>query len=345
MGTTTVSASIGILQSNNVVVTVTDVKVLQLATNALAYDSTSGKIFVSLPGPQGQVAVIDPVTGSIVQSVQVGNEPNRLTVSSDGQFLYVSIDNENTVKRLSLPTLATDLTFSLSSPVSSPGDYLCGKDMKVVPGNARTVVIATARHLIDAGSCAFNQPDETAVFQDGTKLPNTWSGVPVVHRLEFSDSPSLLFGLGTFSPGSLARFSVTASGLSLIDFSYLLANYPGRDLKFFNGLIYTASGDVYNGYTRVGSFTNTGVLNIRPDPARNRLFAVTPGVSDSVATIQAFDPASLTLLGSLDIPNLSIPAVPQYPRFTDLVRWGTDGLAFRTSSNEVVILRSPLVGS
>lgn len=344
VGTTTVSARSGSLQSNAVSVTVTDVRVLPLATRALAYDSISGKLFVSIPGTQGQVAIIDPVTGSIVRSVQVGNEPNRLTVSDDGQFLYVSIDNESTVKRLSLPILATDLTFPLSDPVRSPSDYLCAKDMKVVPGNARTIVIATAAHLIDPGSCVNSPPDEAAVFQDGIKLPDTLT-LQSVHLLEFSDSPSLLFGLSTFTGGDLSRISVTASGLSLID-SSRLANWPGGDFKFLNGRIYTQSGHVYNGYTEVGSFTNAGVWSLRPDPVRNRLFVVTdlttPGSANaqSVATIQAFDPISLKLLGSVDIPNLAIPAVS-----TDLVRWGTDGLAFRTSSNQVVILRTPLVGS
>jgi hypothetical protein len=341
VGTTTVSARSGPLQSNTVSVTVTDIKVLLLATNALAYDSVSGKLFVSM-GTQGQVAVIDPVTGSLVQSVQVGNEPGRLTVSNDGQFLYVSIDNESTVKRLTLPTLATDLTFSLSEPNTGP--YFCAKDMRVVPGNARAVVIVTATHGINPGACLFDiTPYQAALFQDGIKLPNT--PMASVHGLEFSDSPSLLFGVDTFSPGGLSRISVTASGLSLIDYSRL-DHWPGREVKFLNGLIYTQSGHVYNGYTRIGSFTNSGVWSLRPDPVRNRLFAVTSnGFSDSLATIQAFDPISLTLLGSVDIPNLGVPAVPQYQRFTDLVRWGTDGLAFRTSSNEVVILRSPLVGS
>jgi hypothetical protein len=316
--------------------------VLPLATRALAYDSVSGKLFVSTPGTQGQVAVIDPVTGSIVQSVQVGKEPNRLTVSDDGQFLYVSIDNESTVKRLTLPTLAINLTLPLSDPVvAGPTELLCAEDMKVVPGNARMVVITTARHLIGSGC---GPADEAAVFQDGIKLPNTLT-LQSVHLLEFSDSPSLLFGLSTFSGGDLSRISVTASGLSLIDSSQL-TNWPGGDFKFLNGRIYTASGHVYTGYTRIGSFTNSGVWSLRPDPVRNRLFVVTdltiPGNANAntVATIQAYDPVSLTLLGSVDIPNLAIPAAS-----TDLVRWGTDGLAFRTSSNQVVILRTPLAGS
>lgn len=347
-GTATVKASLGMLTSNSVSVTVSDVKVLRLATNDIAYDNVSRKLYASLPGSQGRIATIDPVTGSITQSTVIGAEPDRLAISDDGQFLYVSIDNENVVRRLALPALTTDLTFPLTNmaPVTLPGEYLCGKDIKVVPGNARTVVVATARHLIAPRSCTFNEPDGVAVYQDGLKLPNIWTGFPFVHLLEFSDSPSLLFGAGTFSPGSLSRLSVTASGLSLID-SSTLASWPGRDFKFLNGLIYAASGQVINAttYSVVGSFTNTGAFSLRPDANSKRLFAVTVlGLDDSVATIQAFDLNTLTLNGSLDIPSLATTAIPQYPRYTSLVRWGSDGLAFRTSSDEVVIVRSPLVG-
>ena len=312
----------------------------------LAYDNVSRKLYASLAGAQGRIATIDPVTGSVTQSPVIGDEPDHLAISDDGQFLYVSIDNENAVKRLTLPVLATDLTFPLDNLAPVSRDYLCGKDIKVVPGNPRTVVIAIAGHLIAPRSCTFSEPDGVAVYQDGLKLPNTWTGFPFVHLLEFSDSPSVLFGAGTFSPGSLSRLSVTASGLSLID-SSTLASWPGRDFTFLNGLIYSASGQVINAttYAVIGSFTNTGAFTLRPDANSKRLFAVTALGSDySVATIQAFDLNTLSLNGSLDIPSLATTAIPQYPPYTSLVRWGSDGLAFRTSSDEIVIVRSPLVG-
>jgi hypothetical protein len=345
LGTTSVNASLGGLKSNSVTVTVSDVKVLPLATNDLAYDNVSRKIYVSQPGTQGRITTIDPVSGSLIQSTIIGNEPGRLALSDDGQSLYVSIDNENAVKRLTVPALTTDLTFSLTNhtPVNFPGEFLCGKDMKVVPGNSGTVVVAVARHGMESRSCVFNDPDGAAVFQNGTMLPNK---VPSVHYLEFSDSASLLFSLSTFSPASLSRLAVTGSGLSLID-SNSLANWSGRDFKFLDGLIYTASGDVINAstYSVVGSYSRIGAFTIRPDPVSKRLFTVTVlGVDDSVATVQVFDVKTLSLIGSLDIPNLAITAIPQYPRYTGLVRWGSDGLAFRTSSNEVVIVRSPLIG-
>lgn len=352
LGTTTVSASLGNLTSNLIPITVSDVRVISLSTNDLAYDSISGRLYASTPGPQGRILTIDPVTGSTGPSVAVGSDPNKLAISEDGLYLYVSMDDSSAIRRLSLPALTTDLNFSLGalSP-SNPQEYICGKDIKVIPGRSQDVVVARARHL-GSGSCIFNEPSDIAIFQNGIELPNRFTGPggAFVHLIEFSDSASTLFGLGTFSPGDLVRLSVTPSGLSLIDFGRL-ANWPGRDFKYSNGLILTANGSVIapSTYNELGLFTKNGNpvggYSLWPDRTSNRVFFVTGGASDLIATINVFQIDTQNFIDSLDIPNLNTPAVPQHPRFTSLVRFGSNGLAFRTSSNEIVIIRSPLVGS
>jgi hypothetical protein len=352
IGTTNVSASLGGLKSNVVTVTVSDVRILNLSTNDLAYDKVSGKLYASVPGIQGRIVTIDPVTGTMGPSVTGGNEPNKLAISDNGQFLYVSLDNESSIRRFTLPALVPDLTFSMGAlPPSTPQEFICGKDIEVIPGNPRGVVVARAKHL-GSGSCNFNEPYEVAVFQDGVELPNKYTGQAgaVVHLVEFSDSADLLFGLGTFSPGTIVRLSVTPSGLSFMDFAWL-SNWPGRDFNHSNGLIYTASGDAIDpsNYRIVGSFTRDGNpgggSTLRPDLSTRRMFFINGGINDSTATLYAFDMNTFSPIGSVDIPNLSNPAIPQFTRYTSLVRWGLTGLAFRTSSNEVVIIRSPLVGS
>lgn len=349
MGTTNISVFGG---SNLVPVTVSNVHTLSIATNDLGYDRISGKLYASTPGSQGSIITIDPVTRARGTSVVVGNEPNKIAISDNGQFLYVSLDNESTIRRLSLPSLTSNLVIPLGTPPSTtPQEYLCGKDIDVLPSNARGIVVARARHLA-SGSCNFNEAYEAVVFQDGTELPNT-SGAqgPVsVHFVEFGDSSALLYALGTFSPGSLSRISVTPSGLSLIDFSRL-DNWPGRDFKYSNGRIYTASGYVLDSltYNVVGSFTRDGNpsgggSSVTVDPVSHKVFFVTGGANDSTASVQVYDMSSLAFLGSVDIPNLGVPTVPQFTRYTGLVRWGSNGLAFRTSSHTVVLLKSPLVG-
>jgi hypothetical protein len=348
MGTTSISVFGG---SNLVPVTVSNVRILSIATNDLSYDKASGKLYASTPGNQGRIITIDPATGVRGTSVVVGDDPNKIAIFDNGQFLYVSLDNESAIRRLSLPSLTSNLTIALGSPPPAiPQEYLCGKDIDVLPGNARGIVVTRAKHLA-SGSCNLNEAYEAVVFQDGTELPNKFGGQgpAFAHLVEFGDSSSHVFALGTFSSGSLSRISVTPSGLSFVDFS-LLANWPGRDFKYNNGRIYTASGDVLDSstYNVVGSFSQNGNpsgggSSVTVDPVSRKVFFVTGGPNDSTASIQAYDMTSLVFLGSVDIPNLGIPTVPQFTRYTSLIRWGANGLAFRTSSNEVIIIRSPLV--
>jgi len=349
MGTTSISV-FGV--SNRVPVTVSNVHTLSIATNDLSYDKVSGKLYASTPGIQGSIITIDPATRVRGTPVVVGNDPSKIAISDNGQFLYVSLDNESAIRRLSLPSLTSNLVIPLGTPPpATPQEYLCGKDIDVLPGNPRSIVVARARHLASS-SCNFNEAYEAVVFQDGTELPNKFGGQgpAFAHLVEFGDSSALIYVLGTFSPGSLSRISVTPSGLSFLDFS-LLVNWPGRDFKYSNGRIYTASGYVLDSltYNVVGSFTRDGNpsgggSSVTVDPVSRKVFFVTSGANDSTASIQAYDMNSLLFLGSVDIPSLGVPTVPQFTRYTGLVRWGSNGLAFRTSSNEVVILRSPLVG-
>ncbi|MCC6140509.1 MAG: Ig-like domain-containing protein [Nitrospira sp.] len=343
IGTTTLSVSGG---SNSVPTIVSTVRILPITTNDLLYDRVSSKLYASTPGPQGGIIAIDPVTGAVGPTVLTGSDPNKLAISDNGQYLYVSLDEGNAIRRLNLPSLTTDSTFSIGAPPpSTPHQYVCGKDIDVVPGSPRDVVVARATHL-GSGSCNFNEPQSTAFYRNGVELPNTSSGA-TVHLLEFSDTASLAFGLGIFSPGTLSKISVTPSGLSLSD-TARLSNWPGRDFKYVNGLIYLASGDVVDpsSYSVVGSYTtgqSGGAFSMRPDTTLQRLFITTFGDFDTVAVIRSFDLTSLALLGSLEIKNLGSPTIPQLTRTTGLSRWGSNGLAFRTTSNEVVLIQSPLV--
>jgi YVTN family beta-propeller protein len=59
--------------------------------------SPDGKtLYVSLWGGD-QVAVVDPVKGTIVATINVGSNPNDMTITKDGKFLYVAHANDNAV--------------------------------------------------------------------------------------------------------------------------------------------------------------------------------------------------------------------------------------------------------
>ena len=76
---------------------------------------------------------------------------------------------------------------------------------------------------------------------------------------------------------------------------------------------------------------DVGNSSVVPDPTLDRVFFLR---RDS-ATVIAFNRSNFTLVGALTIPGVSSFTV------SSLVRWGDDGLAFRTAENQVFLIRIP----
>src|SRR5439155_18963102 len=106
--------------------------------------------------------------------------------------------------------------------------------------------------------------------------------------------------------------------------------------KFSDGLVYGGSGRIFNPESRqlVGSFSGiTGSALVEPDPGSGRIFFLTgDGLSRKLL---AFSRDTFVLVGSEDIAGAM-------GRATSLVRWGTDGLAFRTDQGQLFLIRTPL---
>ncbi len=147
-----------------------------------------------------------------------------------------------------------------------------------------------------------------------------------------------------------------------------------HDLIFDNGLLYASTGAVVDPVSLQVVGTYPGVLPprhraiygvpypndvamVRPDSSVGRVFFLTGNLSDRRATsyrlyptpptpppppqavsmqILVFDQNTFTQIGALDVPGM-------LGRATSLIRWGADGLAFRTGGGQTVLLRSTLV--
>jgi hypothetical protein len=69
---------------------------IELATNHAYFDAPRARLLVSIPSSDGgignTVTALDPSTGSILSSVFVGSDPKTMSVSEDGNVLYVALD-------------------------------------------------------------------------------------------------------------------------------------------------------------------------------------------------------------------------------------------------------------
>jgi Calx-beta domain len=301
------------------------IRQIPLATNDLAYSSLTGKIYATVPSTAGSsgnsIKSIDPATGIVESSTFIGSEPNKLALSDDGHNLYVSLDGSAAVRRFDVQTNTPGLQFTLGQD-SFFGRFLVG-DFAVAPGNPDLLAVARSSSSSEGG---------VAVFDNGVRRTNVASNS---NFLAFSASASKLYGT-SFS--GLQTMTVDASGVTAGSSSSLAAN---ARIKFSNGLIFSSAGQVINPDTNalLGTFSNANTVAFVPDTANGRAYYLT---SDQFGSgnfvLKAFDINTFLLLGTLSIPGAT--GTP-----TSLLRWGPNGLAFRTSTNQLFIIQTSLIPS
>jgi len=310
---------------------------IDLTTNDLVYSSTTGRIYASLPSRTGStgnsIAAINPTTGLITSTTFVGSEPNKLALSDDGHSLYVTLDGAFAIRRFDALTNTPGLQFSVGE------DPLRGRynvnDFAVAPANPGTIAVARSFGGVSPPEAG------VAVFDDGVQRPNVAPGNPFdgPDFLAFSASASKLYGSAPL--GGIQRLTINASGVSLG--STVAPNVFGR-IKFSNGLVFTSSGHVVNPDTGslLGTFANANSLAhmdaFVPDTSVGRAYYFTSGPTDGTFTLKAFDINTFQLLGSLNIDG--VRGIP-----TSVLRWGPNGLAFRTDGDELFIIQTSLIPS
>lgn len=291
-----------------------------------------------MPGRAGSIGntitVIDPSTGAIGPSVFVGSKPGKLAISGDGQYLYVALDGGSVgaVRRVHIPSLTPGLEFSLGV------DQIFGlyvEDMEVLPGHPEAVAVS---RQYQGGS---PRRAGVAIYDDGIKRPLKTPDHTGSNIIEFSGAASTLYGLNTETTEfGFRRMSVDGSGVSVIDTTQDLVPELVTDMKFDNGRIYTNTGRVIDFDTPhlVGTFPGFPVFGalVKPDSMAKLVYFLTAG--DTIPRLLAFHQDALAPEWSLTIPGIVGTA-------GSLVRWGKKGIAFRTSGDQVFLMKTPIRSS
>jgi hypothetical protein len=289
--------------------------------NDLVWNNTAGKIYVSMPGIQGDlgngIAIVDPVRGNVTTTNFLGSDPSQLSLSSDGQSLYVGFNGNNTVQQFTLPGFTQSQSWNLGADTFSGPFYAL--DLQADPWSPGTTAITKA---------AFNiSPQSKGIFiyDNSIARPNsttTFGGV--FYTPQWAGGGSVIYALDQYGYNFL-NLAVDSSGLSL---SHSYGPTTGGNLHYDEGtnLVYTDGGEVINPSSGaiVGNFGASGIAV--PDSALNRVFILGQLPSQSGTpdyTIQSFDQTGFTAVGSITIPNV-------VGRPTALILWGTNGLAFTT---------------
>lgn len=320
-------------------------RTIALPANDLVYDPAAKRIYASVPSRAGaignSVVAIDPMTGRVGPALFVGGEPSRLALSDDGRSLWVALDGAAAVRQVDLAERRAGLQFSL--PPGAFGQPRVG-DMEVVPGSPRSVAISLYHPGISPGFAGL------AIYDNGVPRPRQITSLfenglrPIgSNRITFSDSASTLYGLATEGSATIQQMAVDAHGVTTVD-SFITDRVSwgyNLDLQFADGLLYLNWGRVIDPVTHrfVGTYPVTEPYSLFvPDPAAGRVFFLPHWAypNSPPRPLEVFDLRRFTLVGRQELPV-------RFERAGSLIRWGEDGLAFRTDRDEVVLFRSALV--
>ncbi len=311
------------------------IRQIPLNINDVVYSSTTSQLYASVPSSVGtggnSIASVNPVTGSVGTTTFIGSEPNKLALSDDGNTLYAGLDGAFAVRRMDIATQTPGLQFALGAAIGSPSRFVAN-DIAVAPGNSNLVTVARFQPGLS--------PPEVGVaaFDNGVILPNIGpSHSNGSDTLAFSASASKLFGGGSF--GGLRTMTLDANGITQ---SSIGSFNVGSRVKFTNGQVFTSNGQVINSDTGalIGTFSGATSNAFVADATFGRAYYLTGNQTGGpgTLTLKVYEISTFSQIGSLSIPNVS--GTP-----TTLIRWGSNGLAFRTTAGHFYLIQTSLIPS
>jgi hypothetical protein len=314
---------------------VTGLSIALANVSDVVYDSGTDRIYAAVRTNPGSVVPINPATGQLGTAITVGSNPAKLARSDDGQFLYVGLDGQSDVQRINLALVppAVDLTIPLGSSGFLGPRY--AEDIAVLPGSPGSFAVSLRNQ-------GFSPRHEgVAIFDGATQRSQMTASHTGSNVIEFSASATTLYGYNNETTEfGFRRMAVDANGVTVTDVhdsfavgGPLITGGFGVDMRFGGGFIFTTNGQMIDPIARVqvGTFTIPNFGPVVPDAALSRVFYLVNNAG--TWNIKAFDMGSRAELGNGDIPGVT--GTPG-----SLIRWGTRGLAFRTSDGQIFIVES-----
>jgi uncharacterized repeat protein (TIGR01451 family) len=338
--------------------------IVYLSANHIIYNPYDRLLYASVNSAATQVAgnsivTIDPLTGAMGKAVTVGSQPSSIALSDDGQALYTTLTGSNQIA-LYRP-LSHSLVFSFAPPNPTyPTGANQPRGVAVMPGTENTIAI-------DEGSFqGLGIYDIDPTSQAVTLRGNALSGPYTGSGPAFLDAGDLLSFDTDTTGASLNHFHVTASGLSGVGafspYESTLFGFGGfaapPTFKVGAGLAFANAGGVANPATapatQIGIYQPLGGTYtpfdlgavVEPDTSLSAVFFFGPGLTPAnsyqqIAGLSRYDEFSFLPTAFMPLANLSTSTTQATS--IDLVRFGSDGLAFLTSAGQIYLARGPFV--
>ncbi len=277
---------------------------INCAFNDAIFDSSRNVIYATLPSFAGvngnSVAIIDATTGIILDTIFAGSEPSNLSMTADGNTLYVALREATKYAVIDLqaaaaaPPVVLELNRFNRKPVFAI-------DVAVSPTSASTLLVAARQ--------------EIAVYESGTRLRETVAFYGPVRDVLIDQDGTSAFTQKSGAAGDVLGFlTIDAGGVSLTDEDS--STLRAGSLKLADGKLYDRAGVVANS-TNLGvlgncdASSNFGTRLVEPSENSNDIFYVDQS-GDSVLTVCSENTFTITkqvnvpLEGSLNSPPLSL---------------------------------------
>jgi len=321
---------------------------IAIANNAMVYNPTNGLLYLSVPSSAGppygnSVVPVDPVTGELGTPIFVGSEPDKLALTSDGKYLWVSLDGAYAVRKVDLTAKTAGLQFTL---MNSAGASFSALALAALPGASDSVVVS----LEDSGYGSY-----VNIYDIG--IPRANAGTSTAYEsygygILADASRHEIYVAG---PDAYTTYSYDGNGLTpkASNTSNNYDSYPWDGIQIVGGVLYADSGNAFDAESGkvLGTFYSSGTLTALGSTAVDATLGKTfilegsPDVhgGEIPDQIQVFNTADYSLASKAPIPFFEpVSAGTTGPPPSALVRWGSNGLAFRTGYG-VFSLRSNLV--
>ncbi|MBT9333263.1 beta strand repeat-containing protein [Paracidobacterium acidisoli] len=310
---------------------------LPITANDIVFNATDGLLYASVPatsaGVSGNSVVgIDPTTGNVTRQIQVGSNPNKLALSSDGTQLFVGLDGAASVAQVNLTQgkVVNQFQVGVEGLYNPPAALF----LVAVPGLPNSVAVATAAGI--------------TIYDSGVARADEWTSGE--GAMSFGSSGSTLYVLS--DNNTVEELTVGSTGITAASALSGLTQYANW-LQYDKGNLYLSTGQVLNASngtlegTFYSSLSTPATGPVVSDSSLGRAFVATGSFGNNSNTVLAFDESSFNLLGGVVVNGAGENGYGA--SFEKIVRWGQNGLALNaspgpfTSQSQLFIFQSPLV--
>lgn len=250
-----------------------DYKIIPLPTNDILFAPIQKRIYASVPSSifnyGNSICCINPDLGTIEKSIWVGSEPDKIAISSDEKYLYVSFSQIPQIKKINLITNKIEQEVFFTNEESSSVVGYGANDIAVMPNRANTYVVIRKNTTTIPNY-------EGVVIMDGNKRrTNIVSGYDESKSLLFTADSTHIWGI---DKGIWHKLKIDTSGISKIN-SYPLGIGIAQNLHYslFDSLYYSNDGYSFDlrGSVPTGKKFATSVGYCLADPYNSNIYYLT----------------------------------------------------------------------